>query len=671
MSSDSKVTREQLLRGAAASLPTVLLSGAARDALAAGGPEANDAAASLKGMNVMMFITDQERSLQHFPKGWGKKNLPGAQQLVDNGLVFENAFANACMCSPSRATLMTGYMPAQHGVRYTLESDMPSDDFPQVELSTGLKNIATVMKSVGYNVVYKGKFHLYKPPVDSNGEEMWSPADLVPYGFDRWDPPDAGANQDLDQGGGNVDPPGEGNNDARFMNDAGDVSTGDEGALAYVNNIASTQQPFFLIVSLVNPHDVLFYPKNFPSTGYPASDLSGSIQLPPTVNEDLSTKPAAQASFKKIFNLSGPVIGEKDRKKYINFYGNLIKEADAYLVQLLDALENKGLLDNTLVIKTSDHGEMGMAHSAQRQKCFNMYEESLKIPLVYSNPKLFPKPRTSSALVSHVDFLPTLASLFGAPSSARADWNGVDYSKIVLSRKAKPVQDYVMFTYDDFQAGQSSPPYVVQPNHIVAIREARWKFARYYDPTDSQAQEFEMYDLRNDPNERINLCAPNYTRTSEQQKQYKRLKAKLTGVEKKRLAPLAGTQVPISITGNGRQQSKSVKPGVITFKDTGNTTGTPLGKADMSIEWVLDSSAGTGRNQLTIACDAGVLVLTSTVSYTTDVAADSITLTGVSNLVGGTGAFRDLKAEGLSFRYTDNLQGTAGNLSLSGTATYQ
>lgn len=671
MSSDSKVTREQLLKGAAASLPTVLLSGAARDALAAGGPEAHAAASSLKGKNVVMFITDQEATLRHFPKGWAKKNLPGAQRLIRNGLEFKNAFTNSCMCSPSRATLLTGYLPAQHGVRYTLESDMPPEEYPQVELSTNFKNIATVMKSVGYNVVYKGKFHLFVPPVDSDGNEMWSPADLVPYGFDRWDPPDAGANQDLDQGGGNPEPPGEGDNDNRFINDAGDVTTGNEGALAYINSVAASQQPFFLVVSLVNPHDVLFFPKNFDASGYPDSDLDGSVKLPPTFDESLATKPTAQSSFKKIFNLSGPLVSKQDKLKYVNFYGNLIKESDAYLVQILDALEDKGLLDDTLVIKTSDHGEMAMAHSSQRQKCFNMYEESLKIPLIYSNPQLFPKPRTSSALVSHVDFLPTLASLFGAPSSARADWNGVDYSDIVLSPKAKPVQDYIVFTYDDFQAGQSSGPYVVQPNHIAAIRETRWKFGRYSDPTNSTTEQFEMYDLKNDPNERRNLCAPNYKRSSSQQGEYKRLKARLAKVEKERLAPLAGTQVAISITGSGRQQSKAVKPGRITFRDTGRTTGVPLGKADMSIEWVLDTSNGTGRNQLILSCGAGVLNLTSTVNYTVDTSANSITLTGTANLIAGTGAFVGLKAEGLAFRYTDNLQGTDGNLSLSGTATYQ
>src|SRR5213076_1680967 len=116
----------------------------------------------------------------------------------------------------------------------------------------------------------------------------------------------------------------------------------------------------------------------------------------------------------------------------INFYGNLMKLVDGYLVDVLNALEAQNLLENTLVIRTSDHGEMGLAHGGLRQKNFNYYEESTRVPLVYSNPKLYPRPRRSEALVSHVDFLPTIASLFGAPSSAQADWEGVDYSKIVL-----------------------------------------------------------------------------------------------------------------------------------------------------------------------------------------------------------------------------------------------
>src|ERR671926_441561 len=86
------------------------------------------------GMNVLVFLTDQQRAIQHFPPGWAQRNMPGLTRLQQHGLTFENAFTNACMCSPARSTLLTGYFPAQHGVKYTLEEDMPADQYPQVEM---------------------------------------------------------------------------------------------------------------------------------------------------------------------------------------------------------------------------------------------------------------------------------------------------------------------------------------------------------------------------------------------------------------------------------------------------------------------------------------------------------------------------------------------------------
>jgi hypothetical protein len=74
-------------------------------------------------------------------------------------------------------------------------------------------------------------------------------------------------------------------------------------------------------------------------------------------------------------------------------------------MQVLDALQAQDLLDNTLVVKTADHGDMGLSHGL-RQKNFNFYEESLRVPLVHSNPQLFPNPRITDAMVSHVDFPP-------------------------------------------------------------------------------------------------------------------------------------------------------------------------------------------------------------------------------------------------------------------------
>ena len=500
----------------------------------------------LAGMNILMFITDQERAIQHFPRGWSRRHLPGFTRLQRNGLTFENAFCNACMCSPTRASLMTGYFTAQHGVKYTLEENMPDDEYPQVELSRNFKNIGTVMAASGYSVVYKGKWHLSKPAL---GDSNWAPSDVDQYGFTRWNPPDAGANQDIDQCGG-----GEADNDGRFLYQAGSPAAGTEGALQYLNTAAAHQQPFFMLISLINPHDVLLYPKNYIEAGYDDSWLGGEVGLPETIDESLLTKPSAQRQLLRILNLMGRLNTHQKKRAYVNFYGNLMKLVDGYLVDVLNALEVQNLLENTLVIRTSDHGEMGLAHGGMRQKNFNVYEETMRIPLVYSNPRLWSKPRTSQAMVSHVDLLPTLASLVNAPTSARAPWQGVDYSDHVLQGVAPPPQDYVVFTYDDYQAGQSSRPYIRPPQHIVSLRERRWKIAEYYDANGRVRSQWEMYDLKRDPLERTNLAHKGYRRTPAQEKQYQRLQRKLARVKKQRLHPLPDTPQP-QTTGNPNRTS--------------------------------------------------------------------------------------------------------------------
>ena len=520
----ARITRRDLIKRAAVAAPgalagTTLLSEVARAA------EASPAA----GRNVVIFITDQERATQHFPKGWEDENLPGMTRLKRNGVSFERTYAAACMCSPSRASMFTGYFPAQHGVKYTLEEDMPSPQYPQVELPTNLRNVGTVMAEAGYEVVYKGKWHLSKP---ANGSEFTT-SDIVPYGFNAWNPPDAGANQDLDQEGGGLY-----DNDGRFMDQEGSVEDGTEGVIQFLTERASGTQPFCLIVSLVNPHDVLLYPNTYDAGGYDDSWLEGDIGLPKTVDEDMSTKPSVQQNFLKLSNALGVLNTQQKKRSYINFYGNLMKLADSYLVEVMDTLDSLGLTDDTVVIRTADHGELGLAHGGMRQKNYNAYEEALRVPLIYSNPELFPVPRTSDALVSHVDLVPTLAGLFDAPPSARAQWQGNDYSDLVLGRSSQPVQDYVVFTYDDFQSGQSSPPYVKPPQHVVAIREKRWKIAKYYDAKRQVRPQWEMYDLVKDPNESVNLADPRFRRNPKVESEFQRLKKKLARVQRERLQPL-------------------------------------------------------------------------------------------------------------------------------------
>lgn len=487
---------------------------------------------SVDGMNVLLFITDQQRAIQHFPRNWERRNLPGMERLKRHGLTFTRAFCNACMCSPSRASLLTGYFPAQHGVHWTLEQNMPDNQYPQAALPLDLPNLATVMKAAGYSTPYKGKFHVTKP---ASPDGTWAPEDVGRYGFERWDPPDAGANQSPSEFGG-----GDADNDGRFMDADGSVSSGQEGVLEYLRSGAPQQGPFFLVVSLVNPHDVLGYPRTAFQNGYNRTWLEGDIELPATVNEDLSTKPRVQQQFLDLTNLGLGRLDTAEQRNYLNFYGNLMKSSDQYLVQVLDALDEQGLTDNTLIIRTSDHGEAGLTHGGQRQKNFNMYEETLRVPLVYSNPRLFKRPAVSDAMVSHVDLLPTLAGLFNAPASARAGWQGIDYSSVVLDPKARPVQDYIVFTYDDYQSGQPQGPYPGPLNHMVSIREERYKLAKYYDATrNGGPYEWELYDLETDPLETKNLGFRGCKRTKSQQRAYERLRAKLAAVERTRLRPLA------------------------------------------------------------------------------------------------------------------------------------
>src|ERR1700727_978966 len=260
--------RRDVLKAAAVVGPGILLGWPAAADAAARTRTRHPAAArrGIAGMNVLLFLTDQQRAVQHFPPGWTKRNMPGMTRLLKHGMLFDNAFTNACMCSPARSTIMSGYFPAQHGVKYTLETDMPTPQYPQVELGLEFKNLATVTRAAGYTPVYKGKFHCNKP---ANGS-TWVPSDVNQYGFTPWDPPDARADQRLPGGGGGVY-----DNDGRFMNSTGTPEAGTEGTVQYPSTTAAKSQPFFMVVSLVNPHDVLLYPKAYVSGGYDTKWLEG------------------------------------------------------------------------------------------------------------------------------------------------------------------------------------------------------------------------------------------------------------------------------------------------------------------------------------------------------------------------------------------------------------
>jgi choline-sulfatase len=471
--------------------------------------------------NIVIIVTDQERYPRHWPAGWPDANLPNRKRIADKGLTFTHAFCNSCMCSPSRSTLFTGVYPAQHGVISTLTSGGSiSDAEPQLPLN--IQNMARMLASAGYDVQYRGKWHV------SKGRDGGKPTagDVAAYGFNGWVPPDAGENTDPEGFGGGV-----ANHDTAYAQQAAEF-------LATQTPAMTVERPFALIVSFVNPHDLLAYPKTVGDDSVYAADATKYEQGIewtdiPSRDESLASNNKPTAHAQTLLYLAaglGPLLTQQEKRNYVNFYAYLQKVVDAHIGTVLDALESQALWDSTVVIRTADHGELGLAHGGLRQKMFNAYHEAINIPLTIANPVLFPAPQTTSALASLVDIMPTLATLASVPNREGWVFKGVDLAPL-LENPAAVAQDAVLFMFDDQNAGSPNPqPVVKQPNHIRAIFDGRWKYARYFDPSGTQPEQYELYDLQTDPNELTNMAGINTAKRAE-------MASKLAALEADRLAP--------------------------------------------------------------------------------------------------------------------------------------
>ncbi len=452
--------------------------------------------------NFLVIITDQERAPMHWPPGWADANLPSMRRLKRHGLDFRNAFINTCQCSPSRATLHTSTYPAEHLVTTTFG---PGPGKRPQALRANQRNFAQVLQAAGYHVAYKGKWHLTRPlSVPGQTPGTWSAADIDHlarrYGYAAWNPPDAGNSlNDVTTLGG-----GKARHDRRYLTGQTVRGRGPAFGQSAIDFLESYDgdQPFCLFVSLVNPHDVFVYPRLYRKAGFKLKDFKSlPIDLPPTYDEDLSTKPLIQRVLRHYLDRYDPLRNDREARLYARFYAWLHTVVDREISLLLDAVDALGLSDDTLIIRTSDHGEMGVAHGGLRQKEYNCYDETLRVPLVISNPVLFPESTVTDSLASLIDLLPTVAAVAEVPSAMRQGFRGVDLTPVLVDASAS-VQEFVHFTYDDDFLPDSGAP-----GYIRCIRSKHWKYAVYFDPLTANV-EYEMYDLDRDPLETHNLAAP-------------------------------------------------------------------------------------------------------------------------------------------------------------------
>ncbi len=437
-----------------------------------------------KRPNILLILTDQERAPQNLPS----LSRPGFDRLCENGVSFDSTFCSYPLCSPSRSSIFSGLYPHQNGVTNNLIFPVGEE-----ELDPQMPHIGSVLASAGYRVGYKGKWDLSKSR-DYYLANLNNRGRASDYGFE-WhceNPP---------------------NQEYGYIADDEVVRQ----ACKWIGE-QDKNRPWFLCCSIINPHDIC-HPRLKPD-----DTVRPEAKVPQNLKDDLLDKPAGQKErrydiFSKLNRFLRPgskhssEYTERDWRQFLTFYYDLIEMTDKYIEQLLYALSASGMMEDTIIVYTSDHGEMGGAHGFKGK--YEFYEEALHVPLVVSHPKL-PK-RDVSAMVSNVSIAPTIASLSGVEWPSEIP--GRDLSGWI-NGEGGPDEDAV------FSEQQTDIRIGGHYNAARMVRTRRWKYSySFYD-----VQDGELYDLDSDPLEMHNLFHdPGYKRIRKELEQRLRAWQQETG----------------------------------------------------------------------------------------------------------------------------------------------
>ncbi|HKY92589.1 MAG TPA: sulfatase-like hydrolase/transferase [Nevskiaceae bacterium] len=527
------LTRRDFTRGLA-------LAGAA---VATGTRAQAQALAKRKRPNILMIVSDQERGWPDLPTNLG---LAAHDWLLEKGTGFTNYNVHTTPCSPSRSTLYTGLHTQFTG----LTSNVGAPPFPT--LSPDVKTIGHLMREQGYYTAYKGKWHLSDVPngtILRYGPFRSARRALDPYGFADYS--ENGIADGATWTGYKFD---------------GEVAS---SACQWLHDQGTTlDQPWLLAVNFVNPHDIVFFDDVDRQQSKTRLDHDYLSPLaPPPVDgvythawdlpmprswyeDDLSTKPWAQRSY---VDFCANLYGRIDRKdetrwrRYQSYYYNCIRDIDRHALTVLRTLEALGLADNTIVVYTSDHGDMLGAHG-MRQKGPTMYKENVRVPFMVRHPDGARGVQTA-ALAGAMDVVPTLLAFAGCDDAKRAErypgLKGHDLSAAVADPAARTRRDQRGHLYDynttlyidpdaakkviadhedaswwsilkaGLEEGRIGPD-LDNPALFRGVHDGRYKFARYFRPSQhhlpndwetlTKYNELELYDTQADPDEIVNLA---------------------------------------------------------------------------------------------------------------------------------------------------------------------
>ncbi len=478
--------------------------------------------------NILFILVDEQRYPTVYEseqlRAFRKTHLPAQNGLAARGITFNRHYIASVACVPSRTSLYTGHYPSLHGVASTDGAAKAANDPDMHWLLPGsVPTVGHYLRAGGYRTFWKGKWHAHEADLrvpgtetvvtsyDDNGftdpkkERTYLEANVLdPFGFDGW-----------------VGPEPHGADPLRTGSSAHKGQQGRDPAISkQVRDLLGqldadrSDTPWFMAASFTNPHDIALWGffTNLLQRAQGRYDFSVPADVPETVfnddmfrksrREDLKTKPSCQTSYRDAYNefmQPGAV-----RNEYFRLYYKLHADVDKHIGEVLQALSKTRFADNTVIIFTSDHGDLLGAHGGLFQKWYMAYEEALRVPLTIVLPGN-KTPKSMSMPTSHIDLAPTILGLAGIDmQQANAEIAsrftdalplvGRDLSPVLRGETdAATVRGPIYFmTDDDPSRGLDQKNFigvaydsVMQPNHIetviAEINGEIWKYSRYFD----------------------------------------------------------------------------------------------------------------------------------------------------------------------------------------------
>ncbi len=392
---------------------------------------------------------------------------PAMSWLAESGVVFDAAYTASPLCAPARASFMTGLLPSRSRV-YDNAAEFTSE----------IPTFAHYLRASGYRTVLSGKMHFCGPDQLHGFEERLT-TDIYPadYGWTPdWDRPHERPSWYHDMASVVQAGPCVRSNQLDFDDEV--AFAAERSLFGHIRS--GDERPFCYVVSFSHPHDPFTIPRKW-------WDLYRGEDVPmPRIGYEEALLHPHERRLREVCAMNGVEITAAHVRAARRAYYGAISYVDDHLSALIGVLRETGRLDDTVVIVTSDHGEMLGERGAWYKMSF--YEGAARVPLIVRAPRLFPPGRVPTA-VSTMDLLPTLVGV-----ANDGDMSGIvgpiDGRSLMPHLSGNPDHDEVVAEY--LAEGAIAP--------IVMIRRGRHKFIH------SPADPDQLFDLASDPDERANLA---------------------------------------------------------------------------------------------------------------------------------------------------------------------